>query len=95
MKTENDDRLRQELRLAQLEIKVLREQLLKSVQEAQRTQEEMQELAERVAPRSPEKLVVVPIVPNDSPAPNGLQVSPRQIGTRASSASKTANRISG
>ncbi len=73
MKTENDDRLRQELRLAQLEIKVLREQLLKSVQEAQRTQEEMQELAERVAPRSPEKLVVVPIVPNDSPAPNGLQ----------------------
>ena len=73
MKTDNDDRLRQELRLAQLEIKVLREQLLKSVQEAQRTQDEMQELAERVVPRSPEKLVVVPIVPNDSPAPNVLQ----------------------
>ena len=72
MKTDNDDRLQQELRLAQLEIKVLREQLLKSVQEAQRTQEEMQELAERVAPGSPEKLVVVPMVPNESPTPNGL-----------------------
>lgn len=72
MKTENDDRLRQELRLAQLEIKVLREQLLKSVQEAQRTQEKMEKLAERVAPRSSKKLVVVPMVPNDSPTPNGL-----------------------
>jgi PleD family two-component response regulator len=72
MKIENDDRLRQELRLAQLEIKVLREQLLKSVQEAQRTQEKIQEPTERAMPRSPEKLVVVPMVPNDSPAPNGL-----------------------
>ena len=73
MKTENDDRLRQELRLAQLEIKVLREQLLKSVQEVQRTQEEMQDLAERVPPKSPEKLVVLPKAPNDSPDPNELQ----------------------
>jgi CheY-like chemotaxis protein len=80
MKTDNDDSLKQELRLAQLEIKVLREQLLKSVQEAQRTQEEMQELAERVAPKAAEKLVVVPIVPNDSPAPNGLQAVPRNAG---------------
>lgn len=72
MKTDNDDRLQQELRLAQLEIKVLREQLLKSVQEAQRTQEEMQELADRVAPGTSEKFVVVPMVPNDSLAPNGL-----------------------
>jgi CheY-like chemotaxis protein len=76
MKTENDDRLKQELRLAQLEIKVLREQLLKSVQEAHRVQEEMQELAERVAPTSLEKKVVVPMVPNDSPAPSELQSVP-------------------
>ena len=73
MKTDTDDRLRQELRLAQLEIKVLREQLLKSVQEAQRTQEEMQELAERVVPQKPDKKVVVPIVPLDSPGGNGLR----------------------
>lgn len=73
MKTENDDRLKQELRLAQLEIKVLREQLLNSVKEAQRTEDEMQELAERVAPPAPDTKVVVPIVPNDSSAPHGLQ----------------------
>ena len=73
MKTDNDERLKQELRLAQLEIKVLREQLLRSVQEAQRTQDEMQELAERVVPQTPETKVVVPLVPNDSPAPNGLK----------------------
>lgn len=80
MKTENDDSLKQELRLAQLEIKVLREQLLKSVQESQRTQEEMQELAERAVPKVAEKLVVVPIVPNDSPAPDRLQAVPRNNG---------------
>ena len=73
MKTDNDERLKQELRLAQLEIKVLREQLLRSVQEAQRTQDEMQELAERVVPQTPETKVVVALVPNDSPAPNGLK----------------------
>jgi len=80
MKTENDDRLKQELRLAQLEIKVLREQLHKSAQEAQRTQEEMQELAERVAPPPTEKKVIVPMVPNDSPAPNGLHAVPGNNG---------------
>lgn len=37
MKTENDDHLRQELRLAQLEIKVLREQLRNTLKEAYRT----------------------------------------------------------
>ena len=76
MKTDTDDRLRQELRLAHLEIKVLRDQLLKSAQEAQRTQEEMQELAERVVPQTPqtpETKVVVPIVPLDSPTSNGLR----------------------
>ena len=80
MRPDNDDRIKQELRLAQLEIKVLREQLLKSIQEAQRTQEEMQELAERVAPKSPEKSVVVPLVPIDSTAPNGLHSVPRPAG---------------
>jgi CheY-like chemotaxis protein len=43
MKTDNDDRLRQELRLAQLEIKMLREQLLQSVQETQRMREQLKE----------------------------------------------------
>jgi CheY-like chemotaxis protein len=81
MKTDTDDRLRQELRLAQLEIKVLREQLLKSVQEAQRTQEEMEELAERVVPRAPGTKVVVPIVPLDSPGANGLRAVAREDGS--------------
>ena len=78
MKTDNDERLRQELRLAQLEIKVLREQLLKSVQEAQRTQDEMQELTERVAPRAPENSKVIAMVPNDSPTPHGLPAAHQQ-----------------
>lgn len=58
MNTENDDRLRQELRLAQLEIKVLREQLLKSVQEAQRTREVMEELSHKPAVRQSENKIV-------------------------------------
>ena len=45
MKTGNDDQLRQELRLAQLEIKMLREQLLKSVKDAQRSRDPSQEPA--------------------------------------------------
>src|SRR5689334_22462555 len=57
MKTDNDDRLRQELRLAQLEIKVLREQLLKSAQEAQRTREEMEQLSRRLIVEEPPKPV--------------------------------------
>ena len=57
MKTDNDDRLRQELRLAQLEIKVLREQLLKSAQEAQRTREQMEELSRRLIVEEPAKKV--------------------------------------
>ena len=71
MNTENDERLQQELRLAQLEIKVLRERLLESVQEAQRTKEEMRELAGRVTPNSPENTVVVPMVPNNASQSNG------------------------
>jgi len=57
MKTDNDDRLRQELRLAQLEIKVLREQLLKSAQETQRTREQMEELSRRLIVEEPPKKV--------------------------------------
>ena len=45
MKPGNDDQLRQELRLAQLEIKMLREQLLKSVKDAQRSRDQSQEPA--------------------------------------------------
>ena len=45
MKTGNEDQLRQELRLAQLEIKMLREQLLKSVKDAQRSSDQSQEPA--------------------------------------------------
>ena len=67
--TDNGDHMRQELRLAQLEIKVLREQLLKSVKDAQRARDEMQELADRVAPRTSEKSIIVPMVPNESAAP--------------------------
>ncbi len=44
MKTNNDDHLRQELRLAQLEIKVLREQLLRSVEQTQLLREKLNEL---------------------------------------------------
>jgi len=75
MKTENDERLRQELRLAQLEIKVLREQLLKSAQETQQTKEEVKGLAEHVATKPSEKSIVVPMVPNDSSPSNGSQKS--------------------
>jgi CheY-like chemotaxis protein len=77
MKTENDERLRQELRLAQLEIKVLREQLLKSVQEVQQTKEEMQELAGQTTSKRSENSVVVPMVPNDSARSRGLQATPQ------------------
>lgn len=75
MKTENDERLRQELRLAQLEIKVLREQLLKSVQDAQQTKEEMQELAGHVTSKAHENAVVVPMIPNHSSRSSGHRPS--------------------
>src|SRR5262245_35127987 len=45
MKTGNEDQLRQELHLAQLEIKMLREQLLKSVKDAQRSRDQSEEPA--------------------------------------------------
>ncbi len=64
MKTGNDDQFRQELRLAQLEIKMLREQLLKSVQDAQRVagrDARNQPRRELAAP--PAKSVIVPMLP--------------------------------
>ena len=75
MKTDNDDRLRQELRLAQLEIKVLREQLLKSAQEAQKTREEVEHLSRRLIVEEPPK-PVPPVAnkngaPRETPSPNG------------------------
>ena len=70
MKTsDNDDRFRQELRLAQLEIKVLREQLLKSVQEAERARDQMQELEKELAPNT--KSVIIPMTPKESHPQNG------------------------
>ncbi len=57
MNTDND-RLRQELRLAQLEIKALREELLKSVQETRRTREQMEELSRSTADLEPDKKIV-------------------------------------
>ena len=68
MSTENDDRLRQELRLAQLEIKVLREQLLKSAQEAQRVREQMEELSVRLAPGKTQEKKIIPL-PQSEAAP--------------------------
>jgi CheY-like chemotaxis protein len=64
MKTGNDDQLRQELRLAQLEIKMLREQLLKSVQDAQRSRGQSEEPVAPGPAEPPAKSIVVPMLPN-------------------------------
>jgi CheY-like chemotaxis protein len=66
MKTGNDDQLRQELRLAQLEIKMLREQLLKSVKDAQRSRNRSQEPAAPAPAAPPPKSVIVPMLPKGS-----------------------------
>ena len=82
MKTENSESLRQELRLAQLEIKMLREQLLHSVQDLQRAREEMEQLASKrksaLPPKPPvpeNKIVPLPekshALPNKSRGGNG------------------------
>ncbi|MEO5753996.1 MAG: response regulator [Chthoniobacterales bacterium] len=72
MKTENHDHLLQELRLAQLEIKVLREQLLKSAEQAQKNREEMEEMTAQNAPMSPtEESVIVPMRPTKPVPTNG------------------------
>lgn len=67
MKTETHDHLRQELRLAQLEIKVLRDQLLKSTQETLQTHA-TSESPDTSTPAA--KSVIIPMQPHPSvPAP--------------------------
>jgi CheY-like chemotaxis protein len=79
MKT-NDDHLRQELRLAQLEIKLLREQLLKSVQEAQKSRgDAVEEAAAPVAPEPP-KSVIIPIQPNEQRTDDQPEAGARRNG---------------
>ncbi|MEO7166970.1 MAG: response regulator [Spartobacteria bacterium] len=79
MNTENDDRLQQELRLAQLEIRVLREQLLKSVQEAQRAKDEMESLAGEAAPEKPVEQVIIQMLPN-KPSESSEAARPQVTG---------------
>jgi CheY-like chemotaxis protein len=66
MKTGNDDKLRQELRLAQLEIRMLREQLLKAVQDAQRSRGQSEEPVAPGPAEPPVKSVIVPMLSNGS-----------------------------
>jgi CheY-like chemotaxis protein len=70
MKTGNDDKLRQELRLAQLEIRMLREQLLKAVQDAQRARGQSEEPVAPETAEPPAKSVIVPMVPDESRVPD-------------------------
>jgi CheY-like chemotaxis protein len=72
MKTGNDDKLMQELRLAQLEIKMLREQLLKAVQDAQRLQGQSEEPVAPGPAEPPAKSVIVPMLPNESGVPHAF-----------------------
>jgi CheY-like chemotaxis protein len=65
MKNQKDDQLRQELRLAQLEIKLLREQLLKSVQDAQKSRDPVEQAAAPDPAEPVTKLVIIPIKPNE------------------------------
>ena len=75
MNTENEDKLRQELRLAQLEIKMLREQLLKSVKDMKSAREEIEEMSGKLKaptpprPPQPEKNVIVPLPQKKYPVP--------------------------
>ena len=76
MKTGNEDQLRQELRLAQLEIKMLREQLLKSVKDAQRSRDQSQEPA---VPGPAAKSVIVPMLSKRSKPDGAINGSPRVL----------------
>lgn len=69
MKTGNDDQLRQELRLAHLEIRMLREQLLKAVKDAQRSREQNEEPV-----ASPAESVIVPMLPAEAGVCNGSKL---------------------
>ena len=79
MKTGNDDQLRQELRLAQLEIKMLREQLLKSVKDAQRSRDPSQEPAAPGPAVPPAKSVIVPMLSNGSKPGANTNGNPRVL----------------
>jgi len=79
MKTGNDDQLRQELRLAQLEIKMLREQLLKSVKDARRSSDQSQEPA-APSPAAPNaQAVIVPMLPNGPKSVASTNGKPRVL----------------
>ena len=80
MKTGNEDQLRQELRLAQLEIKMLREQLLKSVKDAQRSRDQSQEPA---VPGLGAKSVIVPMLSKRS-KPDAITKSKPDAATNGS-----------
>ncbi len=75
MKNNNEETLRQELRLAQLEIKMLREQLFRSVQEVKHAREELEQSSGRLKapvpppPPAPDKKVIVPL-PRQKSAPS-------------------------
>lgn len=79
MKTGNDDQLRQELRLAQLEIKMLREQLLKAVQDAQRSRGQSEEPVAPGPPAKSAKSVVVPMLPKGSKPGTSTNGHPRVL----------------
>jgi len=79
MKTGNDDQLRQELRLAQLEIKMLREQLLKAVQDAQRSRGQREEPVAPGPPAKSAKSVVVPMLPKGSKPGTSTNGHPRVL----------------
>ncbi len=79
MKTENHDHLRQELRLAQLEIKVLREQLLKPAPETPPTPDKVAQFTPKPAAPAPQT-VIIPMRPNGSaPAPRSNGYHPRVL----------------
>ena len=80
MKTENDEHLRHELRLAQLEIKVLREQLLKSVQDAQRSRAPDVEPAAPGTAAVPAESVIIPMTSNGPGTQNGSGPGARANG---------------
>lgn len=86
MKNQNDETLRQELRLAQLEIKMLREQLLKSVEDVQSARQEVEQLSGKPnvctaptpsTPAAPARNVIVRLPQKKIAAGNG---SARPIG---------------
>ena len=66
MRTENHDQLRQELRLAKLEIKMLREQLRQAIQETQRSCEQVGQAPESIPTEPAVKSVIVPMQPRES-----------------------------